>query len=155
MFKNFLLNSSYFGIYLYQANTVRIYNNTIKFNGAGIEIDYANMISILYNTISYNKVGIYLGDGIYNLSLMYNIISYSSYFGLLIHYYPTVFISKNNEFISSPQFYDYEKVNTTLIKVVSPTINGNKGVVEFPRIAYYVLALAITVTVFIVVKKRR
>jgi hypothetical protein len=113
------------------------------------------MVDILYNTISYNKVGIYLGDGIYNLSLLYNIISYSSYFGLLIHYYPTIFISKDNVFISSLQFYDYEKVNTTVIKVVSPTINGNQGVKALQHIVYYLLVITIIITIFIVMKKRR
>jgi len=73
---------------------VNVKNNVIVGAGAGIEVDNGQFIYVVNNTIAYNQVGVYHGLGIYNMSLCYNNISHSKYFGLVIRYYPQPFLYK-------------------------------------------------------------
>ncbi len=119
---NSIVNSMYYGIYLYNVSNISLFDNLVDKNDVGLEIAYSSIVNILSNYISTNLVDVYLGKGIYNLTLKYNTIQSAKFVGLLIIYYPITFISQGNTFYNNTknQFYAF---NTTTYSITQSYIN--------------------------------
>ncbi|BCU68814.1 right-handed parallel beta-helix repeat-containing protein [Stygiolobus caldivivus] len=157
--RNQVINSTIYDVYLYDPAYVEVKDNVIIGGGAGVEVDYGDFIYVSDNVISHDQVGVYLGLGIYNMSLCYNNISFSKYFGLVIHYYPQPFLSKGNIFKSAPTIYFFQRPNSTntVEKQSAPTIitSPHKKSVLVSPIAVAVLATAVSLTFLSLLKRRR
>lgn len=159
---NVISNTSFYGVYLYDSNSVNIFNNSIFHSDVGVEIQYGGELTVFHNSIVIDLIGVYVGEGINSLSVINNLVKDSRYFGILVYIYPLVFNFTSNMFFNNTLnfFYAYnstlpsETTETSVIQQITSTTIHKTASHNLPYILAIVVIL-VTLSSLIIRKRKR
>jgi len=159
---NAISNTSFYGIYLYDSNSINIFNNSIIHSDVGVEIQYSSALTVFHNSIVIDLIGVYVGEGINSLSVINNLIKNSRYFGILVYIYPLIFNFTSNMFFNNTLnfFYAYnstppsETTETNVMQQIASTSIHKTASHNLPYIFAIVVILVILSSLILRKRKR-